>query len=66
LPKKDFGGLEILDLRSLNLTLLNAWIFKYQLNKNAISHILWISNTELRTQIFSVVGMWELLLSRKE
>jgi hypothetical protein len=34
--KKEFGGLGILDLRSLNLALLSAWIFRYQLNKTAI------------------------------
>ena len=34
--KKDFGGLGIPDLRSLNLSLLCAWIFRYHLNSNAI------------------------------
>jgi len=34
--KKDFGGLGIPDLRSLNLSLLCAWIFIYHLNSNAI------------------------------
>jgi hypothetical protein len=34
--KKDFGGLGIPDLRSLNLSLLCAWIFRYHLNDNAI------------------------------
>jgi hypothetical protein len=34
--KKDFGGLGIPDLRSLNLALLCSWIFRYQLNNNVI------------------------------
>ena len=34
--KKEVGGLGIPDLRSLNLALLSAWIFRYQLNKTAI------------------------------
>jgi len=34
--KKDFGCLGIPDLRSLNLSLLCAWIFRYHLNSNAI------------------------------
>ena len=34
--KKEFGGLGIPDLRSLNLALLSAWIFRYQLHKNSI------------------------------
>jgi hypothetical protein len=39
--KKEFGGLGIPDLRSLNLALLSAWIFRYRLNKNAIwTHIV--------------------------
>jgi hypothetical protein len=34
--KKEVGGLGVPDLRSLNLALLSAWIFRYQLNKSAI------------------------------
>lgn len=34
--KKDYGGLGIPDMRSLYMALLSAWIFRYQLNKNAI------------------------------
>jgi len=34
--KKDVGGLGIPDMRSLNLALLGSWIFRYQLNNNAI------------------------------
>jgi len=34
--KKEVGGLGIPDLRSLNLALLSAWIFRYQLCSNAI------------------------------
>jgi hypothetical protein len=34
--KKEFGGLGIPDLRSLNIALLSAWIFRYQLNKDTI------------------------------
>ena len=34
--KKDVGGLGIPDMRSLNLALLGAWIFRYHLNSNAI------------------------------
>jgi hypothetical protein len=36
--KKEFGGMGIPDLRSLNLFILAAWIFRYHLNE----HALWI------------------------
>jgi hypothetical protein len=34
--KKEFGGLGISDLRSLNIALLSVWILRYQLNKDTI------------------------------
>jgi len=34
--RKDFGGLGIPNLRSLNLSVLCAWIFRYHLNDSAI------------------------------
>jgi hypothetical protein len=34
--KKESGGLGISDLRSLNLCLLVAWVFRYHLNEHAI------------------------------
>jgi len=42
--RKEFGGLGIPDLRSLNLALLSAWIFRYQLNKSAI----WINIVDFK------------------
>ena len=63
--KKDFGGLGIPDLRSLNLSLLCAWIFRYHLNSNAIWVRILDSNIELKILTFSIVRMWELLLFGK-
>jgi hypothetical protein len=34
--KKEFGGLGIPYLRSINIALLSAWIFRYQLKKDTI------------------------------
>lgn len=45
--KKEFGGLGIPDLRSLNLALLTSWVFRYQLHKNAI----WIKIIDYKYKI---------------
>jgi hypothetical protein len=34
--EKEMGGLEIPDMRSLNMVLLSSWVFRYHLNSNSI------------------------------
>lgn len=54
--KKEFRGLGIPDLRSLNLALLSALILRCQLNKNAVwIHIVDCKCVILKNQMFSVV-----------
>ena len=38
--KKEYGGLGILDLETLNLCLLASWIKRYHLNKNNIWRLI--------------------------
>jgi hypothetical protein len=57
--KKEAGGLDVPNLRSLNMALLSSWIFRYHLNSNSTWTRIVDFKYRLRHLTFFVALMWD-------